>query len=132
MCCDRQIVLSLDRKDAEKEQAATLLNALRGEGLEVEHYQTGFSFLLEDLEELLLDVPDADATLSIFLARAHLDGVLSSDFIKRVRDEPVTKKACEVAKTSLAILRGHNGPERVLLAWGGANYRSVVGPSPCK
>ena len=47
-------------------------------------------------------------------------------FIKRVRDEPVTKKACEVAKTSLAILRGHNGPERVLLALGGANYRSVA------
>jgi MA3 domain len=65
----RLITMALDRRDREREMASALLSSLYGEVLPSEQLAKGFARLVESLDDLRLDVPDAVECLALFIAR---------------------------------------------------------------
>ena len=74
----------MDKNDREKEQASSLLSALYADVIAPEQMAKGFSKLLESVEDLSLDIPDAVELLSLFLARAVVDDILPPAYLARM------------------------------------------------
>ena len=119
----RLITLALDRGAREREMAACLLAALRGEGVRASEVEAGLALLLDSLDDLALDVPDAPGQLTLFLARAVLDDAASRGFV----DERACgdSSAAAAARAARSLLRAPGGAARVRGAWGGRDGSSV-------
>ena len=73
----RGVTLAMDKAGREREMIAILLSTLHVRGvLTSTQACEGFRALLESIEDLVLDCPDAPGLVSHFLADAHLDGTL--------------------------------------------------------
>ena len=116
----RLITLAMDRAHREKEASATLLSALYPSALSGAQIQRGFVRLVEAVDDLSIDVPDAAETLGMFIARAIIDDILPPSF----PDTVAAMSTCESKKAQEALLLAHghlSGPghiDRVLHAWG--------------
>lgn len=77
---------AMDKNDREKEQASALLSALYADVIAPDQMAKGFTKLLESVEDLSLDIPDAVDLLSLFLARAVVDDILPPAFLSRTGD----------------------------------------------
>lgn len=71
----RAVSLALDRSDRERELTAQLLSSLFPGLLTREQVALGFTMLLDSMEDLALDIPDATNLVSLFLGRAIVDDV---------------------------------------------------------
>ena len=73
----RAVVLAMDKTGREREMIAVLLSSLHVRRvLSSQQVAVGFHLLLESMDDLLLDIPDAAGLVSHFLADSHLDGLL--------------------------------------------------------
>lgn len=61
-----------------------------------EHVSRGFSALVDCLEDLVLDVPDAIAMASIFIARAVVDDILPPAFVTHLPQQPAASCAVDL------------------------------------
>jgi programmed cell death protein 4 len=69
----KAISLSLDEGPRERELVSRLLTCLHPYPLEDEQMTAGFDILLDSLEDLSIDIPDAKTIVGCFLARAIVD-----------------------------------------------------------
>lgn len=116
----RLVVLTLDHHSREKELASAFLSSLYPETLGPLATGTGFRMLLDAMEDLSLDVPNAPESLLLFTARAVVDDVLPPSWLATTAAEMEGKPGCEVIKQAQALLQSRHASERVLRAWGGA------------
>eukprot|EP00897_Mesotaenium_endlicherianum_P000670 jgi/Mesen1/10603/ME000086S10143 len=77
----RLVAAAMDRKSREREMASVLLSSLYGEVLSTRHVAAAFDSLLDSVEDLALDIPDAARQLSLFIARAVVDDVLAPLYV---------------------------------------------------
>jgi programmed cell death protein 4 len=117
----RAVLAALDRGAREREMAAQLLRRLRAtEVISRAHGEAGFDLLLQSLESLTIDVPNAPDDLHVFLARAVIDDVVSELFLEECADAAgLDVDARRVALSARGALKSLGGKGRVLDAWGG-------------
>ena len=119
----RLVTMSMDRGNREKEAAAVLLSRLYPVHLDGEQIARGFERLLESVDDLALDVPDAAADLAMFVSRATVDDILPPKFVhKNLEGLLPGLRQGEKAAECIDLAHGHlsdgHCAERVLRAWG--------------
>ena len=121
MVVKRAVIAALDRGARERELAAQLLAQLRRDDcISRAHGEAGFDLLLQALESLTIDVPNAPDNMHVFLARAVVDDVVSDEFLEECADAAgLDIDARRVALSARGALRAPGGKGRVLDAWGG-------------
>ena len=80
----RAITLAMDRHDREREMVSVLLSALYSEVVSADQMARGLHDVLDALDDLTLDVPDASDQLATFIARAVVDDILPPSFVARL------------------------------------------------
>lgn len=116
----RAVVISLDKSSREKELISRLFSMLHPSPLSDKDIGEGFTLLLDSLDDLSIDAPDAKNIVSTFLARAVMDEVLPPAFLRDGHPEQP-----EVIEKAMRLLsREHCG---VILehAWGPGDGRPV-------
>ncbi|GAX79614.1 hypothetical protein CEUSTIGMA_g7055.t1 [Chlamydomonas eustigma] len=115
------VVLSLDRKDRERELVSVLLCHVSVRLLSRDQVSMGMTRLLVATDNLLLDCPDAVRLLSLFLGRAIVDEILPPSFLTHVlRSLPATSLgAISVIRSAGAMLSARHGAERLAGCWKG-------------
>ncbi|WIA38524.1 hypothetical protein OEZ86_001845 [Tetradesmus obliquus] len=123
----RLVTLALDRKDKEREMASSLLSNLYAEVLSGEQVQKGFARLVESLDDLLLDVPDAVELLSLFIARGVVDDVLPPACIQRwASGAPEGSNLAALKARCELHLAARHSAERMLRCWGSGAGQSYA------
>ncbi|CAM6114371.1 unnamed protein product [Calypogeia fissa] len=121
------ISMAMDRHDREKEMASVLLSALYADIIEPEQIAKGFTKLLECVDDLSLDIPDASDILALFLARAVVDDILPPAFLTKT--VKVLPEGCEginvLQKTEKSYLLAPHHAEVVEKKWGGSTHTTV-------
>ncbi|GJP39387.1 hypothetical protein CLOM_g23763 [Closterium sp. NIES-68] len=77
----RLVTMAMDRNNREREMASQLLSALFQDVLPTDQVEMGFLRLLEAVDDLALDIPDAATQLALFISRAVIDDVLAPHFV---------------------------------------------------
>jgi len=113
---------SLDLRDRERELASELLPRLfpivsRDKIVE------GFTVLLERLDDLRLDIPNAPELLSNFLARAVVDDILPPAFLSP--DSADIETAKETLVQARNLISGKSAAKKIAHIWGPAGDQSV-------
>lgn len=80
----RAITLAMDHHDREREMVSVLLSTIYSEVVSAEHMARGLHDVLDALDDLTLDVPDAADQLATFIARAVVDDILPPSFVSRL------------------------------------------------
>lgn len=112
---------SLDLHDRERELASELLPRLAT--VSRDKIVEGFTVLLERLEDLRLDIPNAPELLSFFLARAVVDDILPPSFLSPdSADVEIAKETLVQAKN---LLSGKQAAKRIAHIWGPSGDQSV-------
>ncbi|KAJ3696950.1 hypothetical protein LUZ61_000655 [Rhynchospora tenuis] len=121
------VSMSMDRRDKEKEMASVLLSSLYNDTLTPSHIKLGFMNLLESVEDLSVDIPNAVDLLAIFIARAVVDDILPPVFLARARDSlsghSKGLEALQVAEKSYLSVPHH--AEVIAGKWGGSTHTGV-------
>ncbi|GAQ81206.1 MA3 domain-containing protein [Klebsormidium nitens] len=117
---------AMDKNDREKEQASALLSALYADVIAPDQMAKGFTKLLESVEDLSLDIPDAVELLSLFLARAVVDDILPPAFLSRTGKSLAEGSLPQtVVRKAEARLGSRHAAERVERCWGGSTNKHV-------
>ncbi len=111
------VSMALDRHDREKEMASVLLSALYADVIEPDQLAKGFRNLLESVDDLSLDIPDAVDILAVFLARAVVDDILPPAFLSK------TQKVLTEGSKGIAVIQNAEVVER---KWGGSTHTTVA------
>ncbi|KAJ7532356.1 hypothetical protein O6H91_13G000400 [Diphasiastrum complanatum] len=121
------ISMALDRHDREKEMASVLLSALYADVIDPEQLAKGFTRLLESVDDLSLDIPDAADLLALFLARAVVDDILPPAFLSKTQKVlPEGSKGLEVIQNcEKSYLMAPLHAEIVERRWGGSTHTTV-------
>jgi len=118
----RAISLSLDEGPRERELTSRLFTCLHPYPLEDEQMMEGFDILLDSLEDLVIDIPDAKSIVGCFLARAIVDEVLPPAFISnRNNNNP----GDEVTEKAVTLLSREHCTARLEKIWGPGDGRPV-------
>jgi hypothetical protein len=122
------ISIALDRHDREKEMSAILLSALYADVVQPDQLAKGFSKLLESVDDLALDIPDAVDILAVFLARAVVDDILSPAFLyKSLNVLPEGSQGIAVIhRAERTYLAAPHHAELVERKWGGSTQITVA------
>mmetsp|Transcript_15648 Transcript_15648/g.22920 ORF Transcript_15648/g.22920 Transcript_15648/m.22920 type:complete len:440 (-) Transcript_15648:122-1441(-) len=119
----RAISLSLDEGPRERELTSRLLTSLHPYPLEDSDVEKGFDILLDSLEDLSIDIPDAKSMVGSFLARAIVDEVLPPAFItNRNNNHP----GDEVTEKAVTLLSREHCTARLEKVWGPGDGRPVA------
>jgi programmed cell death protein 4 len=112
----RAITFSLDRHDKEREMVSSLLSELYDKSIDAEQMQKGFEAVVEGLDDLVLDVPQAVELLAFFTCRAIADDILPPSFLKDV--EQNTEIMRDWHHRCQAYLADPHFAERMSRIWG--------------
>lgn len=114
---------SLDKHDRERELASNLLPRLYPVIITHNKIVEGFTALLQRIEDLQLDIPNAVEYLSMFLARAVSDDLLPPAFLSQdSADVELAKEALAKAKS---MIQGKGAGKRLAHVWGAGGEQSV-------
>ncbi|KAK9864764.1 hypothetical protein WJX84_007393 [Apatococcus fuscideae] len=114
--------LAMDRQAREREQASLALSALAAAGLQEKQLSFAFEELLLNLEDLELDVPDAETLLALFLARSIVDEALPPSALTALaKSLPSGCPALDVVQLTGAKLGARHAAERVQQCWKGCS-----------
>lgn len=80
------ITLALEEKPANREMVSVLLSDLYGHELNGREMAKGFETVLSEMEDLVLDTPDAPVVVGNFMARCVADDCLPPSFITNHSD----------------------------------------------
>jgi len=114
---------ALDLHDRERELASDLLSRLYPHAISQEKLVEGFTLLLQRIEDLKLDIPNAPEYLSMFLARAVVDDLLPPAFMSH--DSADVELAKEVLTQARSLIQGKGASKRLAKIWGPAGEQSV-------
>uniref|UniRef100_A0A6G1S521 Programmed cell death protein 4 n=1 Tax=Aceria tosichella TaxID=561515 RepID=A0A6G1S521_9ACAR len=94
------ISLALDRKSSHRELASILISDLFGKVLRSEDIQRAFDLLLQQLDDLELDTPDASTVLGNFIARAIADDCIPPKYVTTAKEFLESKRDTATATTA--------------------------------
>ena len=118
----RAISLGLDAGPRERELISRLLACLHPNPLSDDCLELGFEVLLDSMDDLVIDIPDAKAMVGSFLARAVVDEVVAPAFLSnRNNSHPGD---CVVEKAVQLLSREHC-TARLEKVWGPGDGRPV-------
>lgn len=122
------VSMALDRHDREKEMASVLLSALYADVIEPDQLAKGFRNLLESVDDLSLDIPDAVDILAVFLARAVVDDILPPAFLSKTQKVLAegSKGIAVIQKAEKSYLLAPHHAEVVERKWGGSTHTTVA------
>lgn len=118
----RAISLSLDEGPRERELVSRLLTSLHPIPLEDADVSKGFEILLDSLDDLAIDIPDAKGIVGSFLARAIVDEVLPPAFISNRNN---SHPGDEVTEKAVSLLSREHCTARLEKVWGPGDGRPV-------
>lgn len=114
---------AMDLHDRDRELASNLLPRLYPNVISHSKIVEGFTTLLERIEDLKLDIPNAPEYLSMFLARAVVDDLLPPAFLSPdSADVELAKETLVKAKT---LIQGKGAGKRIAHIWGPGGDQSV-------
>jgi hypothetical protein len=114
---------SLDLHDRERELTSELLPRLYPDVISHEKVVEGFTCLLERMDDLSLDIPNASDLLAMFLARAVVDDLLPPAFLSP--DSADVELAKETLRKAAGMIQGKGAFKRAQHIWGPAGDQSV-------
>jgi len=117
------ILSAMERKAEERELVSKLLSSIYNIAVIPEKLAEGFQAALDDLEDVVLDTPDAVGMLSKFLARAIIDEVVPPAFLKHAIAKSELAEQCIQLANSL--LNQPFRSERLAHVWGAGDLSSV-------
>jgi hypothetical protein len=100
-----ELCRAMDKNDREKEQASSLLSALYADVIAPDQMAKGFTKLLESVEDLSIDIPDAVELLSLFLARAVVDDILPPAYLARTGEAKLLTKKYPISVVGFVVMR---------------------------
>jgi len=116
------ISVSLDRHPRERELVSRLLTCLHPIPLSDTDMENGFNTLLDSLDDLTTDVPDARIMVANFLARAVVDEVLSPAYLSEQNNH---RPGEEVIEKAISLLTREHSTARLEHVWGPGDGRPV-------
>ncbi|KXJ11745.1 programmed cell death protein 4 [Exaiptasia diaphana] len=118
---------AFEKKASHRELASILISDLYGKVLNSNDIAKGFQSLLEDLDDLSLDTPDAPDYLAKFIARAVADDALAPAYVSNHHEgttpDSLQRKCLEEARLLLKMKHGMCRLDRV---WGVGGGRLPV------
>lgn len=118
----RAISLSLDEGPRERELISRLLTCLHPYPLKDADVEKGFEILLDSLDDLCIDIPDAKEMVGCFLARAIVDEVIPPAFISNRNN---SHPGDGVVERALSLLSREHCTARLEKVWGPGDGRPV-------
>lgn len=118
----RAISLGLDEGPRERELVSRLLACLHPNPLTEEEMEMGFEVLLDSIDDLAIDIPDAKAMVGSFLARAVVDEVLAPAFLSNRNN---THPGDCVVEKAVGLLSREHCTARLEKVWGPGDGRPV-------
>mmetsp|Transcript_23596 Transcript_23596/g.36293 ORF Transcript_23596/g.36293 Transcript_23596/m.36293 type:complete len:335 (+) Transcript_23596:155-1159(+) len=118
----KAISLSFDEGPRERELVSRLLTSLHPSLLGDEDMEVGFENLLDSLDDLTIDIPDAKAMAGCFLARAVVDEVLAPIFLSNLNNR---RMGDEVVEKAVSLLSHEHCAARLEKVWGPGDGRPV-------
>lgn len=112
----------MDFKDRERELISKLLPQLCASVLGRGDVCKGFERLLEAIDDLQLDIPDAPKIVTNFIARAVVDEVLPPAFLN---DRLIMSLGGDVVEQAKVLLSLRHGMSRLARVWGPGDGRPV-------
>ncbi|VFR00325.1 unnamed protein product [Cuscuta campestris] len=122
------VSMAMDRHDKEKEMAALLLSSLYAHLIQPSQVYKGFAKLLESVDDLIVDIPDAVDVLALFIARAVVDDILPPAFLSKSAASlpPENRNGVEVInRAGKSYLSAPLHAEVIERRWGGSRGRTV-------
>jgi hypothetical protein len=122
----RAVIFAMERKERERELTSVLLTVLYAEpSIGTEAVSQGFQLILERIDDLILDTPEAVQVLAIFLARAVVDEVIPPAFLTRTELEGLSPKAVQALDLASGMIKGKHVAQRMAHGWGPGDGKSV-------
>jgi len=109
MVASLAIELAMDHKPSHREMTSRLLSELYLKVISQRDIGKAFDHLLRQIEDLILDTPDAPVIIGNFMARAIADDCIPPKFLKSYKghvEDPEAKKALCRADTLLSMKHG--------------------------
>jgi len=119
----KAVSISLDKHPRERELISRLLTCLHPTPLTDKDLEEGFNILLDSLDDLTTDVPDAKTMVANFLARAVVDEVLPPAFLSEQNNK---RPGDEVIEKSISLLSREHCTARLERVWGPGDGRPVL------
>jgi hypothetical protein len=118
------LLFGIEHHAYERELISQLLSALYGQAVSGAKIEDGFQRVVDRIDDISLDNPDAVDTLSKFLARAVVDEIVAPAFLKNAHDN-ANKKAKEVLSLANGMITERHRIDRLAHVWGPGDLRSV-------
>lgn len=118
----KSISLAMDKGPRERELTSRLLTSLHPTPMSDKDMETGFEQLLDSLDDLCMDVPDAKSLVACFVARAVVDEVLPPAFLSEQNN---TRPGDAVVEKALSLLNREHCTARLERIWGPGDGRPV-------
>jgi len=118
----KAISISLDKNPRERELISRLLTCLHPTPLTDNDMEEGFDILLDSLDDLSTDVPDARVMVANFLARAVVDEVLPPAYLSEQNNK---RPGDTVVEKSISLLSREHCNARLERVWGPGDGRPV-------
>jgi programmed cell death protein 4 len=119
----KAVSISLDKHPRERELISRLLTCLHPTPLSDLDMESGFDILLDSLDDLTTDVPEARTMIANFVARAVVDEVLPPAYLSEQNNkrpgDPVVEKA-------ISLLSREHCTARLERVWGPGDGRPVA------
>jgi len=120
------VELALEHKPSHREMTSVLLADLYGHNLFETHYTKGYDMLIKNLNELVLDTPDAPTILGNFIARSIADDCIPPKFLQSYKGKVDCEHAVVTLARSDSLLSMRHGLVRLDNVWGvGGGTRPV-------
>lgn len=98
------VALAMERKSSHRELASLLISDLYDKFLTSDDLEQGFSLLLSQLDDLVLDTPDASIVLGNYIARAVADDCIPPIYVTNLKELLESKGNANLSKAdSLAL-----------------------------
>lgn len=119
----KAISLAMDKGPRERELTSRLLTSLHPTPMSDKDMELGFVTLLDSLDDLRTDVPDANTMVASFLARAVVDEVLPPAFLS---DQNNSRPGDPVIEKAVSLLSREHCNARLEKVWGPGDGRPVT------
>lgn len=118
----KAISLSMDKGPRERELTSRLFTCLHPNPMSLDDLQSGFLILLDSMDDLSKDVPDAKTMAASFLARAVVDEVLPPAFLSEQNNN---RPGDYVIEKAVTLLNREHCNARLERVWGPGDGRPV-------
>lgn len=121
------VSMAMDRHDKEKEMVSVLLSSLYGDVVSSTQIKLGFVMLLQAVDDLAVDIPDAVDVLALFIARAVVDDILPPAFLNKAKGSLTeSSKGMQVLQIAAkSYLSAPHHAELLERRWGGSTHNTV-------